>query len=150
MKGFILTVSGIVPTGWIDRNGHMNVTSYMALFDQGTDILLQKSGLLASEADSDITVVAGRIFIEHRKELLEGEGWELWSGFAAVHPSFMTLTHRLRGGASLRAVCDIRGAVFSKSTRTAVNLDQERLWQARTLLVPGLADRFGQKNGAAA
>lgn len=150
MKGFILTVSGVVPIEWIDKNGHMNVTSYMALFDHGTDVLLQESGLVASDADSDITVVAGRIFIEHRKELSEGESWELWSGFATVHPSFMTLTHRLRGSASLRAICDIRGAVFSKSTRTAVNLDRVRLWQARTLLVPGLADRFGQKNEAAA
>lgn len=149
MKGFILTVSGIVPTEWIDKNGHMNVTSYMSLFDKGTDSLLQKSGFAVSEIDSDITVVAGRIFIEHRKELLEGEKWELWSGFVAIYPSFMTLTHRLRSGASLRAICDIRGAAFSKRTRTAVKLDQEFLWKARTLLVPGLVDRFEQKNGAA-
>ena len=109
MKDFILTASGVVSPEWIDRNGHMNVTSYMALFDQGTEILFLKSGLAVSETDSDITMVAGRIFIEHRKELLEGEEWELWSGFAAIHPSFMTLTHRIRSGSSLRAVCDIRG-----------------------------------------
>jgi acyl-CoA thioesterase FadM len=149
MKGFILTMSGIVPTEWIDKNGHMNVASYMALFDHGTDVLLQESGLVVSGADSDITVVAGRIFIEHRKELLECESWELWSGFSTVQPSFMTVTHRLRSGSSLRAVCDIRGAVFSKSTRTAVILDRERLCNARTLIVPGLADRFWQKNGVA-
>lgn len=150
MKGFVLSLTGTVPSGWIDKNGHMNVTSYMALFDQGTDLLLQKSGFAVSEIDSDITVVAGRIFIEHRKELLEGEKWELWSGFAAIHPSYMTLTHRLRSGTSLRAVCDIRGATFSKRMRTAVMLDQESLWEAQTLLVPGLADRFEQKNGTAA
>lgn len=149
MRGFVLTVTGVVPTGWIDRNGHMNVTSYMALFDQGTEVFLQRSGLLAPDADSDRTVVAGRIFIEHRKELMEGEGWELWSGFSALAPSFVTVTHRLRGGASLRAVCDIRGAFFSKSTRTAVNLQQEHLGKAGALLVPGLVDRFGQRNGAA-
>ena len=150
MKGFILTMSGIVPTEWIDKNGHMNVTSYMALFDHGTDVLLQESGLVVSGADSDITVVAGRISIEHRKELLEGEEWELWSGFAAIHPSFMTVTHRLRSGTALRAICDIRGAAFSKCMRTTVILDQESLCKARKLLVPGLADRFAQNNGASA
>lgn len=150
MKGFILTLSGIVPTEWIDKNGHMNVTSYMALFDHGTDVLLQESGLVVPGADSDITVVAGRIFIEHRKELLEGEEWELWSGFAAIHPSFVTVSHRLRSGAALRAICDIRGVAFSKCTRTAVVLAPESLCKARNLLVPGLADRFGQKNGAMA
>ena len=71
MKGFILTAQGIVSPEWIDRNGHMNMTSYMALFDQGTDILFQKFGLAVSETDSDITMVAGRIYSEHRKELLE-------------------------------------------------------------------------------
>ena len=145
MKGFILTASGVVSPKWIDRNGHMNVTSYMALFDQGTEILFQKSGLAISETDSDITMVAGRIFIEHRKELLEGEEWELWSGFAAIHPSFMTLTHRLRSGYSLRAVCDIRGVVFSKLRRTSITFDQDSLGKAQALLVPGLADRFEKK-----
>jgi len=145
MKGFILTAQGIVSPEWIDRNGHMNITSYMALFDQGTDILFQKFGLAVSETDSDITMVAGRIYIEHRKELLEGEEWELWSGFAAIHPSFMTLTHRLRSGSSLRAVCDIRGVVLSKRTRTSTTFDQDSLEKVRTLLVPGLADRFEEK-----
>ena len=142
MKDFILTASGVVSPEWIDRNGHMNVTSYMALFDQGTEILFLKSGLAVSETDSDITMVAGRIFIEHRKELLEGEEWELWSGFAAIHPSFMTLTHRIRSGSSLRAVCDIRGVMFSKLRRASITFDQDSLGKARALLVPGLADRF--------
>ena len=142
MKGFISTASGEVSPEWIDRNGHMNVTSYMALFDQGTEILLLKSGLAASETDSDITMVAGRIFIEHRKELLEGEEWELWSGFAAIHPSFMTLSHRLCSNSSMRAVCDIRGVVFSKLRRISITVDQDCLVKARALLVPGLADRF--------
>lgn len=142
MKGFILTVSGIVPTEWIDKNGHMNVTSYMSIFDQGTDMLLQKSGFAVSETDSDITMVAGRIFIEHRKELLEGEEWELWSGFAAVHPSFMTVTHRLRSGTSLRASCDIRGTAFSIKTRTSTVLDQSILKVATPLVISGIVDRF--------
>lgn len=142
MRGFVLTVSGVVPTGWIDRNGHMNVTSYMALFDQGTEVLLQKSGLLAPEADSDRTVVAGRIFIEHRKELMEGEGWELWSGFSALHPSFVTVTHRLRGGTSLRAVCDIRSTAFSMKMRKSIVLDQSILACAASFVVSGIVDRF--------
>ena len=87
MKCFILTLSGTVPAEWIDYNGHMNVASYMALFDQGAKILLQKSELGSPEINSDITIVAGRIFIEHKKELLEGEEWKLWSGFVAIDPS---------------------------------------------------------------
>ena len=148
MKGFILTMSGTVPAEWIDYNGHMNVASYMALFDQGAKILLQKSELGSPEINSDITIVAGRIFIEHKKELLEGEEWKLWSGFVAIDPSFITLTHRLHSGGSLRAVCDIRAAAFSKHLRTSILLDQESLRKAKTMLVHGLRDRFVQKNKA--
>lgn len=145
MKGFILTMTGNVQTEWIDNNGHMNITSYMAIFDKGSEILLQKSELVSSEINSDITVVAGRIYIEHKKELLKGDEWKLWSSFIAIDPSFITLTHRLHSGGSLRAVCDIRATAFSKHLRASILLDQESLRKAKTMLVHGLKDRFVQK-----
>ena len=107
--------------------------------------MLEKSGLIGAEIDSDITVVAGRIFIEHRRELLKGEEWVLWSGFITVESSFMTITHRLHSGTSLRATCDIRGTAFSKHSRTTAKLENESLCKAKTFLVPGLIDRFEQK-----
>ncbi|EQA69459.1 acyl-CoA thioesterase [Leptospira noguchii] len=147
MKGFLLTMSGVVLTKWIDQNGHMNVSSYMNLFDQSTNILLQQSGLVSLEIDSEITLVAGRIFIEHRKELLEGESWEVWSGFVTVCSSFITITHRIRSGTSIRAVCDIRGTAFSKFTRKSAFWDIDSMMKAKRFLVPGLADRF-EKNSS--
>jgi len=114
MKGIIPTASGIVSSEWIDSNGHMNVTAYMTLFDQGTEMLLHKFEFVVTEANSDFAVVMGKIFIEHRKELLEGEELELWSGFVAIRPSFITLTHRLRSDFSLRAVCDMQGTALIK------------------------------------
>lgn len=140
MKGFIRTASGVVLPTWIDDNGHMNVAAYMALFDRGTDVLLARCGLRI--AQSDLTMVAGRILIEHRKELMQGEPWELWSGVAGAHASHVTVTHRLRGGTSLRAVCDIRGKPFSKQKRAAVTLNDVVLKEVRKLLVAGLVDRF--------
>jgi len=145
MKGFFLTMSGIVLTKWIDQNGHMNVTSYMDIFDQGTNILLNEVNLVPLETSSNITMVAGRIYIEHRKELLEGESWELWSGFATVSTSFVTVTHRLRGSGSVRAICDIRGSAFSKLTRTSISWDIDSIEKAKALLVPSLLDRFERK-----
>lgn len=142
MKGWIQTMSGVVIPNWIDDNGHMNVASYMAIFDQGMNELLQQSGLISSENRRDLTVVAGRIYIEHRKELLEGEQWTLWSGFSVVQPTFVSVTHRLRSGGGICAVCDIRGAAFSKNTRTAISFATESLAFAQSLLVPGLVSRL--------
>jgi acyl-CoA thioesterase FadM len=140
VKGFLLSGSGTVESDWIDKNGHMNVTAYMTLFDRGTDALLEKCGI--GSVGADLTMVASRIMIDHRKELMEGEQWELWSGVAAVCPTYLTVTHRLRSTTSLRAVCDIRGTPFSMRTRAAVVMDERTLEEISGLIVPGLLDRF--------
>ena len=140
MKSFLLIDSGIVPMEWIDKNGHMNVVSYMALFDAATDVLLEKCNIgLAGE---DLTMVAARILIDYRKELMEGEAWELWSGIVTAQPNYLTLTHRLRSAGSQRAVCDIRGIPFSIRAREAVMLNEALLSKIRERIITGLTDRF--------
>lgn len=143
MKGFHLTASGSVLTEWIDRNGHMNVTAYMSLFDKGTFVLLDSCEF--GSPRNDLTIVAARVLIDYRKELMEGEPWELWSGVVSAHPSYLTVTHRLRGGASLRAVCDIRGTPFLRQTRTSTVLENWHLKAIGQWVVPGLVDRFNPK-----
>lgn len=140
MNVFYMTASGTVLSEWIDRNGHMNVAAYMALFDKGTFTLLDSCGF--GSPGNDLTVVAARILIDYRKELMEGDQWELWSGVISVHPKYLTLTHRLRSGESLRTVCDIRGTPFSMRTRTSTSLDKEVLKSIGKRIVPGLLDRF--------
>lgn len=139
MKGFVHTISGVVPDEWIDRNGHMNVTAYMGIFDQGTDLLLQKCGLTDG---SDHTVVSARMMIDYRKELLLGEPWQLWSGFSSIQSNTLTIVHRLRAVNSMRATCDIKGNSFSKSARYAVPFSLAIHENFSQFLVSGLADRF--------
>lgn len=140
MKGFYFTAKGQVKPEWIDVNGHMNVTAYMSLFDSGTEKLLNRCGI--PDISNDITVVAGRVLIDFKKELFEGEDWELWSGIVAVNSTNMTITHRLRSDISLRTICDIQGVSFSKHTRTANSLDKKTLNTMNEFIVPGLIDRF--------
>jgi len=125
---------------WIDKNGHMNVVSYMALFDAATDVLLEKCGIGLEGAD--LTMVAARMMIDYRKELIQGEAWELWSGIISAQPSYLTITHRLRSAGSQRAVCDIRGMPFSKRTREVSMLNDALLDKVRERMVAGLTDRF--------
>lgn len=139
MMGFVQTIAGVVPDEWIDRNGHMNVTAYMRIFDQGTDLLLQKCGLTN---ESDLTVVAARMMIDYRKELLLGESWQLWSGFSSIQSNTLTIVHRLRSIDSMRATCDIRGNGFSKCARSAVPFSPAIHAKFDQFLVPGLVDRF--------
>lgn len=140
MKGFLLCDTGCVASEWIDHNGHMNVTAYMTLFDKGTNVLLERCGI--GVPNSDLTIVAARIMIDHRREFKQGECWELWCGVVSVFPTYLTLTHRLRSAKSVHAVCDIRGTPFSMKSRSSTFLGEENLIKLSQLITPGLIDRF--------
>lgn len=143
MKGFSLTSQGKVQESWIDRNGHMNIMWYMALFDKGTDVMLEKIGITSTSMGSDATTtIASRIYVAHRKELLVGEAWELWSGLTSLDAASLTFTHRLVSLATMRATCDIKTNAFSIRTRKQASLPVAILERAKKYLVPGLADYF--------
>ncbi len=143
MKGFVLAQEGVVESGWIDSNGHMNIRWYAAIFDEGTAFILDQLSLerIGTAADRP-TIMASRVYVEHRKEMFEGESWQLWSGLASISRGGATISHRLRCGRAVRATCDIRGVVVARSTRTRRDLPERIIKDAQRLLIPGIADRF--------
>lgn len=143
MKGFRKTFQGIVDPAWIDQNNHMNVMWYTWVFDRGCESLLREIGISQDTLrKGEPTVVAGRLYVAHRRELMPGEAFELWSGLVRVKAEFLTFTHRLVSQGQIRAVCDIRSNAFCPLRRMKTELSQERLELAKALMVPGLADRF--------
>ena len=145
MKGFVLTREGVVEPSWIDANGHMNVMWYTQVFDSGCDVLLRRVGIDPETIKAGKpTVVAARIQIAHRKELLAGERWELWSGFTRAEPAGVSFTHRLVSGGVTRATCDIQSHAFCPKERSTAKLADGIVEAARQLLVPGLADPFAR------
>src|SRR5688572_14215077 len=113
MKGFVLTREGVVEPAWIDANGHMNVMWYTALFDQGCDSLLRRVGISPeSIAAGAPTLVAARLLTAHRRELLAGAAWQLWSGLSRVEPGGFCFVHRLVAGTVTHASCDIQSHAF--------------------------------------
>lgn len=139
MMDFVKTSSGVVSEDWIDSNGHMNVTAYMRLFDHGTAILAREAGITEAR---DLTLVAARMIIHYRKELLVDEAWSLWSGVSSVQPGSLTIVHKLRSTLSVHATCHIKSNGFSKNSRSAILFDTGVLNGLSKFLVPGLADRF--------
>jgi acyl-CoA thioesterase FadM len=140
VKGFLLCDQGTVLKEWLDGNGHMNVTAYMALFDKGTNILLESCGI--GTPNTDFAMVASRIMIDHRREFIFGNEWQLWSGVISATSTYVTLTHRLRSKKSVHAVCDIRGAPLSMVTRQSTYIGEEMVSRLSQYVVQGLVDRF--------
>ena len=140
MKGFVLTGEGTVLTEWIDRNRHMNMARYLGLFDDACDALLGRSGLVVE--GNDLTFVAGRVQMAHRRELFEGDGWQIWSGFASVTERGVTFAHRLASEGAVRATCDIYSTPFCLGERTSMRLDGDQMERAASFVIAGLADPF--------
>lgn len=142
-KGFSQLAAGAVLSEWVDRNGHMNVVYYMRIFDEGTFRLVDLIGFSdGAERGDRLTLVAGRINIVHRKELVCGEPWQLETGVVDVSPSHLTLMHRLTSKGRVRAQCYIRGSVFCMDRRTTGVLEPLAIAKAREFIVPGLRDPF--------
>lgn len=121
----------------------MNIAYYMALFDRGTELLTEPLlDRVSADHGKSMTVVAGRVFIEYKKELFEGDVWQLFGGFSRIDSGGMTMTMRLICRNALRARCDIQGSYTSLKTRRRLALDDGVLVGLEGFLIDGLVDRF--------
>lgn len=144
MRQLLFSASGVVGPESIDMNGHMNVAPYLEIFDRGINELFSRTIFFGSDMTSDLTMVASRIYVQHRNELLEGESWELYSGFITLSPTSVTTIHRLIGTGLIRAVCDIKSVPFLKSRRTKSVLSLNAIERANSYVVPGMIDKFSK------
>ena len=140
MKGYWKTHAGRVVHEWIDRNGHMNMARYAAVFDSACDVFLERSGFVLQ--DTDTTFVAGRMLMSHRRELMLGEEFTVWSGFSHVASDGVVMTHRLTVGPMRRASCDIQGSAFSLANRKKVELCNDHVERLKTFSIAGLRNPF--------
>ncbi len=142
-KGFSYLQNGLVKPEWIDQNGHMNSVHYMRIFDDGAHAMMKVMGFADSASpQKQYAIVASRINIVYRKELMSGESWQLETGLLSVNPRYLTLVHRLTSKNSVRAYCYIRGVIFCTDKRSSKALDDQDLERARQFVVPGLKDPF--------
>ena len=143
MKGYLQTLRDRVHSNWIDYNGHMNIMWYMNIFDRCSDILTQNFELSGEDPlDNGITLVSGRIYIVHRKELLENDKFEIWSGLASISDRGFTISHRALKNGRIHATCDINANAFSRNSRKSIRLAPETLKTAEAYIIPGMKDRF--------
>lgn len=149
MKGFVLLLEGDVKPEWIDESGHMNVMWYTYLFDRANSLLQDKVGLHSDAvAKGSPALAAGRIYTAHRRELLQGEQWQLWSGITHIDVHGITFSHRMVSQSQIRATCDISANAFDLKTRRKTVLPEVVVELGKRLLVPGLTDYFATSRGS--
>ena len=71
-----------------------------------------------SESMDPSSMVAGRFYIEHRKELFKGDHLEVWTGIVPFNESAIIMVHRLKSSnKGLIATCEVLTCFFNLRTR---------------------------------
>jgi len=136
-------IDGVVFPDWIDINGHMNVAHYMDIFDKSMFNLLARMHINEqSIREGRLTMVASRINMAYRKELLEGDDFQIWAGITGIGGHSMTVSQRLMRGSVAYATCDILAISFSPVERRAVAMEEHVRARAEEFVVDGMKDPF--------
>jgi acyl-CoA thioester hydrolase len=108
----ILTYRGTVYPWHCDHMGHMNVMFYVSKFDEATWNLLGAVGITASYLrDTQSGAVAVQQNITYKRELLPGDGVDVWSRVVSIEAKKITFLHEMVDSVrnELCAVCEITG-----------------------------------------
>ncbi len=91
----VLTASRVVPTSWLDVNGHMNDSRYAEVFSKASDIILRRLG-----SDADYIALGFNYFtvdmqISYLHEFLAGEKMSVFTGIELVEGKKLELRHEM-------------------------------------------------------
>lgn len=143
MSDFVVTLTGEVGIESYDRNNHMNIVHYLKFFDQATFCFFEKTGFTEEFiSKSSLSIVAGKILTNHKKEMFLGDKFTIKSGFISYDSSSFIITNRMYRNSTLVAVSDMTMCVIDLITRDRTQVPEEILRQCQAYLIPGLKNPF--------
>lgn len=99
MKAYGLCLwEGPVAAAWIDANGHMNESHYLALASHASDALLARVGAGPSYAQSGLSFYAVETHICHRAEARLGAPLAVWTAVLGVDDKRLHIWTRIFRG----------------------------------------------------
>ena len=116
MTPSLVTYRGAVYPSQCDHMGHMNVTWYVAKFDEATWQLFSVVGLTPSRLRTESIGMAGvEQHIEYKRELFAGDVVTVSSAILEVKEKAIRFTHEMKN--------DETGEVAARTVLVAVHLD---------------------------
>jgi len=112
----LVTYRGSVYPSHCDHMGHMNVSFYVAKFDEATWQLFAAIGLTGARLRDEKRGMAGvEQHIEYKRELFPGDVVTVTSTILEVKDKVLRFAHEMRN--------DVTGEVAAKTVLVAVHLD---------------------------
>ena len=113
----LITYRGVVYPAQCDHMGHMNVSAYVAKFDEATWQLFAAIGLMPSQFRAGSVGMAGvEQEIEYKRELYAGDVVTVVSSILEVREKAIRFAHEMRN--------DESGEMAARTVLVAVHLDR--------------------------
>ena len=92
----VLTANRVVPTSWLDVNGHMNDSRYAEVFSKASDIILRRLGSDSGYIAQGFNYFTVDMQISYLHEFLAGEKIIVFTGIQLAEGKKLDLRHEMK------------------------------------------------------
>ena len=138
----ILTFEGIVEKSSIDLNGHMGTHYYLDIVTIGTHKFVTNTKLKTLLTDQNQSFVISKLMCHFRKELREGDRWNLCTGVYKCDIYGFSLIHNLNIGKKVMAKFYSQCIFFDLSERKSFTLKTSNSKDLNIELMSEISDPF--------
>ena len=110
----VLTSNRVVPTSWLDVNGHMNDSRYAEVFSKASDIILRRIGSDADYIAQGFNYFTVDMQISYLNECLAGDQINVFTSIHLAEGKKLELRHEMRNA---------QGTVCAKCTQFLIHVD---------------------------
>ena len=109
-----LTVNRVVPTSWLDVNGHMNDSQYAEVFSKASDIILRRIGSDAEYIALGFNYFTVDMQISYINECLAGDNISVFTSIHLAEGKKLDLRHEMKNA---------QGKVCATCTQSLLHVD---------------------------
>lgn len=113
-RSSVLTVNRVVPTSWLDVNGHMNDSHYAEVFSKASDIILQRIGSDADYIARGFSYFTADMQISYLNECHAGEKISVFTSIHLAEGKKLDLRHEMKNA---------QGTVCATCTQFLLHVD---------------------------
>ena len=110
----VRTCNRVVPTSWLDINGHMNDSRYAEVFSKASDIILRRIGSDAEYIDKGFNYFTVDMQISYLNECLAGDNISVFTSIHLAEGKKLDLRHEMKNA---------QGTVCATCTQFLIHVD---------------------------
>ena len=136
---------GVVPSRWIDSNGHVSMHQYVGLIDSGCEDFFGAIYPNASNELDQKRFVVSRLLVNYKREMFLADSWALTSCLIAIHEFTGCLRFEIRRGREVSVIAHVQFVLINSNSRKITEIPNKVREILGTQLVTNGINPFEQE-----